>query len=104
MRYIERSFITAITLVIALAASASAEIVRTQVRYSLPTNRTFAFDVDADGTADFTVTSKLLQAYCLSGDVFLWTVSVDSAAGGAVVGDSHQASGMMAAALLTGVR
>ena len=104
MRQRELLLTTAVILVIALAAPVSAEIVHTQVRLSLPTNGAYTIDADGDGSADFTITAKLLQAYCIAGDAFIWTVSVQPSAGDGVVSDGQQASGTLAAALLTGAR
>lgn len=104
MRYKQLLLTTAVTLVIALATPASAEIVRTQVRVALPTNGAFPIDADGNGTVDFTITSKFLQAYCVGGDAFIWSVSVQPSAGNAVVSTTQQASSTLAAALVTGVR
>jgi hypothetical protein len=102
MSYKQLLLITAVTLVIAIATPAGAEIVRTQVRVSLPANGTFGIDADGDGIADFTITSKFLQPYCSGGDSYMWTVTAASSAGGAVISDTRQASSALAAALLTG--
>lgn len=104
MRYKVLLLTTAVTLAIALAVPASAEIVRTQVRLSLPTNGAFPMDADGDGRVDFTITSKFLQAYCPAGDAFIWSLSVQPSAGDAVVSDAQQASSTLAAALRTGVK
>jgi hypothetical protein len=104
MSYKQLLLISAVTLVIALATPAGAEIVRTQVRVSLSTNGTFGMDADGDGIADFTITSKLLQAYCTGGDSYVWTVTAASSAGDAVMSDTRQASSALAAALLTGLQ
>jgi hypothetical protein len=104
MSYKRVLLITAVTLVIAIATPAGAEIVRTQVNVSLPTNGAFGIDADGDGTPDFTITSKLLQAYCLGSDSYVWTVTAAPSAGDAVMSDTRQASSAVAAALLTGLQ
>src|SRR3954462_15997852 len=104
MSYKQLLLITAVTLVIAIATPAGAEIVRTQVRVSLPANGTFGIDADGDGIADFTITSKLLQAYCLGSDSYIWTVTAAPSAGDAVMSDTRQAGSAVAAALLTGLQ
>jgi hypothetical protein len=104
MRWKELLLTTAVTFAIAFAAPASAEIVYTQVRASIPTNGSYQIDVDGDGAADFTVASKLLQAYCQAGDEYIWAATVAPATRNAVVVDWRQAQSPFASALATGVR
>jgi len=95
---------TAVTLAIALATPASAEIVYTQVRVSLSTNGAYQIDLDGDGVADFSITSKLMQAYCQAGDQYIWSLTVAPAARDGVAVDSSQAGNPLASALVIGVR
>ncbi len=103
MKTIRFTLVALATLMTALVAGAGAQVVYTQVNVSIPVGGSYNIELNGDGVADFTLTSKLLQAYCTSGDEFVWTLTVAPANKNAVVAPAQQTGPMSASALLIGV-
>jgi hypothetical protein len=91
------------TLGVGLATRAAAEVVYTQVNVSIPVNGSYNIVLNPNGVADFTLSSRFLQGYCQSGDEFVWSLTVESSSGNAVVNLSAQIGSDYASALLNGV-
>jgi hypothetical protein len=96
---------TAILLLAALALSANAlgEIVYTQVNVTLPVNNSYGIDLDRDGTTDFVLRSSLLEAWCINGDEYSWTLEILPGGTNQVVTSASRAGSSYAAALPAGV-
>ncbi len=103
MKTIRFTLVALATLMTALVAGAGAQEIYNQVNVSIPVSGTYNIDLNGDGVADFTLTSKLLQAYCTSGDEFIWTLTVAPAKKNAVVAPAQQTGPISASALLIGV-
>lgn len=91
-------FLTSLTILLGLFVPATAEVVYTPANISIPVGGAYSFDLNYDGIADFTLRSHLLQSYCQFGDGYDWSLTIDPAAGNAVVAES----GSDASALLQG--
>jgi len=72
-------------LIVAFTVQGWAEVVYTPVHVSIPVNQSYNIDVDGNGNTDFTLTSKLIQAYCQSGDEYIWSLTVTAGNGDAVM-------------------
>lgn len=95
---------TALSLNFAMAMPCVANVVYTPVNASIPVDGSrFGLDLDADGVVDFTLTSKLLQAYCQRGDEYIWTLTVTPADRNAVTSRAEQIGSGYASALANGV-
>jgi len=103
MKNTRLTFITLLLLAFGLGLSAQAEIHYTQVSVSIPVGGSYNVDLNGDGVIDFTVQSKFIQAYCQSGDEFIWSLTVTPAGGNSVVTALDQAGSDYASALQYGV-
>ena len=79
-------------LLVALAIPAAAGIVYTHADVSIPVGGYYNIDVNGDGTADFTLQSRLLQGYCPGGDEYNWSLTLTSAGSNAMVIDARNIS------------
>jgi len=103
MPFTKRTLIVIATVALALAVPAAAEIVYTPTNISIPVGSSYNIDLNQDGVADFTLRSSLLQDYCNDGDGFMWSLTVTSANGNAVVTSVGHISSTYAGALLNSV-
>lgn len=102
--HVKSQICSMLTVIFALAISSIADVVYTPVKASIPVDGSgFSLDLNADGVTDFTLTSKLLQAYCQLGDEYLWTLTVTPANGNAITSRAGQVSSDYASALTDGV-
>jgi hypothetical protein len=74
-----------VVTIAALSLPAAAEVVYTAVAASIPINGYYGLDLNQDGPPDFTVRSALLQDQCQFGDGYVWSLTVNSSNGNAVV-------------------
>ena len=101
--YVRNSICITLTLIFALAIPSIAEVVYTPVQAAIPINGSFTIDLNSDGVADFTLTSKFIEAYCQRGDEYIWTLSVTPAGGDAVASQVGRIGSGYASALPNGV-
>lgn len=89
-----RVYLAAVLLLMAMAITAEAEIVYTQVNIFIGVGDSYSIDLNHDGVVDFTLRSHLLEDYCQSGDGYIWTLSVNPADGnGVMTASGHLGSG-----------
>ena len=103
MKAIGWTLVAIVVMASALAQSAEAQIIYTQVNASIPLNQTYGLDLNGDGIVDFTLRSKLIQGYCQAGDEYVWSLSVVPASGNEVVTAADQIGSDYASALQYGV-
>ena len=103
MKFTHLTLILVAALIAAIALPAEAEIVYTPANISIPVGSSYNIDLNQDGVTDFTIRSSLLQDYCNDGDGFMWSLTVTSANGNAVVTSLGHIGSSWAAALLNSV-
>lgn len=90
------------SMLLAATLQASAGVVYTQVNASIPLNSYYNVDLNRDGFLDLTFRSAFLQAYCESGDDYLWFLDVIPANTAGVM-TTTSPGGALALALPAGV-
>jgi len=73
------------SMLLAATLQASAGVVYTQVNISIPLNSYYNVDLNGDGFLDFSLRSAFLQAYCESGDDYVWFLDVNPGSNAAVI-------------------
>jgi hypothetical protein len=85
MRLLILNCVFAALAAVMVAQPSVAEIVYTPTNLSIPVGGSSDIDLNRDGSTDFTLRSKLIQAYCQWGDEYVWSLSVIPATGSGVV-------------------
>jgi hypothetical protein len=85
MRLLILNCVLGALVAVTVAQPSLAEIVYTQTNVSITVGGSSDIDLNRDGIADFTVKSKLIQAYCQLGDEYVWSLSVIPATWSGVV-------------------